>query len=275
MVAAAADQGNRRLGRFHPPSRAVLRHARVARERRPMEHRAVRGAAMLEDGVLLHLQVLVGRVVVVVLHRHLAGGKRFGLAELDHHVRRRADAETQRGIGDGVEAVVFVGHDQRVAVGIVLEEVVPAFFLHQARREVQRRLVELRRRLALGRRGIQAKRGLGHAGFIEDDLEDVLGGLVEEHPAVALNAGMRQLRHEDHLVELVDDAALLEDAEFRDDAVEVSRRLPAVVDRDASRLVEHVGRVDRAGGDRFDFEPEQLADRLGGRHPDRRQRRFG
>ncbi len=186
MVAAAADQGDRRLGRFHPPSRAVLRHA-ACRACSAGQWNTGRfdGAAMLEDGVLLHLQVLVGRVVVVVLHRHLARGKRLGLAVLDHHVRRRADTETERGIGDGVEAVVVVGHDQRVAVVIMLEEVVPAFFFHQAGGEVQRRLVELRRRLALGRRRIQAKRGLGHAGFIEEDLEDVLGGLVEEHPAVA------------------------------------------------------------------------------------------
>ena len=137
IVAAAGDQANRGLGRLHAPARPVLRHARVARQRRPMEHRPVRRAAMLEDSVLLHLQVLVGRVEVVVLHRYLAGGKQLGLAVLGDHVRRSADPETKRSAGDGVEAVVVVGHDQRVAVGRVLEEIVPAFLFHQAGGEVQ------------------------------------------------------------------------------------------------------------------------------------------
>ena len=69
MLAAAADQGNRRLGRFHPPFRAIL-GLRVSRVSAGQWNTGrLRGAAMLEDGVLVHLQVLVGHVVVVVASR--------------------------------------------------------------------------------------------------------------------------------------------------------------------------------------------------------------
>ena len=224
---------------------------------------------MLEDRILVDLEVLARHLEVIVAQADLADRDGFGLAELGQLVGRRARAETNRGAGNVREAVVVVGDHERVAVGSMFEEVEPSFLFHQPGREVQRRLVELRRGLALLRRRIETKGGLGDAGVAEDDLEDVLGGLVEEQPAVASNAGLGQLRHQDHAVERVDRAALFDGAELGDDAVEIARLLVAMVDAEAGRLVEHAARVDRAGRHRLDLKMEQLADRLMRHQPNR------
>jgi len=274
-VAARADQRYRRLGRLHPPLCAILGLRGLAGERRPVEYAAVAHAAMLEDRILVDLEVLAGHVVVVIAQADLARGKGLGLAEFGQLVRRRADAEMDGGAGNGREAVIVVGHHERMAVGIMLEEVEPSLFFHQPGHEMQRCLVVLCRGLAGRRLGIKPKRDFGHARVVEDRLEDILGGLVEEQAAIAADIGLGKLRHQDDAIERVDHAACFDGAELGDDAVEIPRRLLAMIDGEAGRLVEHVSRVDRAGRNRLDLKSEQLADRLVRHQPYRVQLMLG
>src|SRR5260370_546317 len=74
-VPPRAAQGSRRLGRFHPPLRAILRLRCLARQRRPVKHRAVGRSAMFEDRILVNLEVLAGHIVVIVAQADLAGSK--------------------------------------------------------------------------------------------------------------------------------------------------------------------------------------------------------
>ena len=224
---------------------------------------------MLEDRILVDLEILARHLEVIVPQADLAGRESLGLAEFGQLVGCRAWAEMNRGAGNVLEAVVVVGHHERVAVGSMFEEVEPSFFFHQPGHEMQRCLVVLRRGLARLRLGIKTKGGLGDTCVVEDRLENIFGGLVEEQPAIASNAGLSQLRHEDHAVERVDRAALFDRAELGDDAVKIPRLLVAMVDAEASRLVEHGTRVDRAGRNRLDLKVEELADRLMRHQPNR------
>src|SRR5277367_3113332 len=103
---------------------------------------------MFEDRILIDLEILAGHVVVIVPQADLAGRESFGLAEFGQLVCDKADAEMNRGSGDGGEAVVVIGYHQSMAVGSMFEEVEPSFFFHQPGYEMQRRLVVLCRGLA-------------------------------------------------------------------------------------------------------------------------------
>ncbi len=230
----------------------------------PVEHLEFVGQRPVQHRAGLRLQRARRAAELVVRARHLARhpGLLDGRAAMGRNARggERRDELRPVGLGEGVVAVADDQGVGAVGVGEVPEQPV---LLHQPAGEVEVGLVVLDHVFPFGRIALQLPLIGGEASVAEQDLEDVLGGLVLEHPAIPGVGEEPEPRHDLGNVLRILAAGRLARPEAHHVAVDVARRTLLRRDRARHRLAEDVVRRDRRIVRRqIEAETEQLADPL-------------
>jgi hypothetical protein len=212
---------------------------------------------------LLLRQVARGELVVVQ-HLHPPGAEPGARRPAGHRIEGVGGRPVDQRIAwDEREIRVGAGDLHRVVALGVLEEVAGAYLIEQALDEVQVALVVLdavgpgRRR----HRGEEDQRP--RLGLVHQRLDDVLGRLLLEDPAVG---GPRELPQPRHCLDPVGGVAAAEVArpgEATDDAVEVARLALLLLDGAGDGLAHQVVGLEVLGRrDRFGLDQERVGDRL-------------